>query len=157
MSEVGDSKLARRLAGASFLMIGTAAWWWLATHHFGTLDHADLIPAVPIPSAASEAALTSGTRDVVALLATSQAAAEIRLTTVEMRPLRDHITVPGRLDYDARCRLDYASPVDGIVSKVFVDVRQKVAKGDSLAEVSSPEVGSARDDVRKREDTRESE
>ena len=157
MSEVGDSKLARRLAGASFLMIGTAAWWWLATHHFGTLDHADLIPAVPIPSAASEAALTSGTRDVVALLATSQAAAEIRLTTVEMRPLRDHITVPGRLDYDARCRLDYASPVDGIVSKVFVDVRQKVAKGDSLAEVSSPEVGSARDDVRKREDTREIE
>jgi len=154
---IGISALGRRLAGASFLVIGVAAWWWLATHHFGTLDHGDQIPAAPFPNAASVAALTSGTKDVVTLSATSQAAAEIGLATVEMRPLRDHITVPGRLDYDARCRLDYASPVDGIVSKVFVDVRQKVAKGDSLAEVSSPEVGSARDDVRKREDIREIE
>ncbi|MFM8891564.1 MAG: HlyD family secretion protein, partial [Planctomycetia bacterium] len=61
---------------------------------------------------------------------------------------------PGRLDYDARHRLDYASPVDGIVSKVFVQVRQRVAKGDALAELSSPEVGVARDEVQRREDDR---
>ncbi len=77
---------------------------------------------------------------------------EIGLAAVETRRLREHLTVPGRLDYDARYRLDYASPVDGIVSQVFVKVRQQVARGDSLAEVSSPNIGMARDEVRKRED-----
>jgi len=62
--------------------------------------------------------------------------------------------VPGRIDYDARRRIDYASPVDGIVSQVLVTVRQKVAKGDALAELSSPDVGMARDEVRRREDDR---
>jgi RND family efflux transporter MFP subunit len=68
--------------------------------------------------------------------------------------MRDQLTVPGRIDYDSRRRLDYASPVDGIVSRVFVQVRQKVAKGDPLAELSSPDVGAARDEVRRREDDR---
>jgi hypothetical protein len=36
----------------------------------------------------------------------------------------------------------------------FVQVRQKVSKGDSLAEVSSPDIGMARDEVRRREDNR---
>ena len=71
-----------------------------------------------------------------------------------MRPLREQLTVPGRIDYDARHRLDYAAPVDGIVSQVFVQVRQRVSKGDALAELSSPDVGVARDDVRRREDNR---
>jgi cobalt-zinc-cadmium efflux system membrane fusion protein len=74
-----------------------------------------------------------------------------------MRPLREHLTVPGRIDYDARHRLDYASPVDGIVSRVFVQVRQRVTKGDALAELSSPDVGAARDEVRRREDNRQIE
>jgi len=42
--------------------------------------------------------------------------------------------------------------VDGIVTRVLVKVRQRVEKGDSLAEISSAEVGIARDDVRKRRD-----
>jgi cobalt-zinc-cadmium efflux system membrane fusion protein len=148
------ARAGRGLAGTVFLAIGVAAWWWLTTHHFSGGTHG---PATAERSAtpAGPSAAGQGPRQIVLLPATSQAAADIRLATVEPRAIRDHVTVPGRLDYDARYRLDYASPVDGIVSRVFVTVRQKVKKGDSLAEVSSPDVGMARDDIRKREDDRQ--
>lgn len=88
-------------------------------------------------------------------LPAAAAAGEIGLAAVERRPMRSHLTVPGRLDYDARSRIDYDSPVDGIVSRISVAIRQKVARGDSLAEISSTEVGVARDEVKKREADRE--
>ncbi len=126
------------------LLLGGLAWWWLATHHFTGGDHE------------SPAAGGAGEREGTPIVRLTDAATrdEIGLTKVERRPLRAHLTVPGRLDYDARSRLDYESPVDGIVSRLCVEVRQRVAKGDSLAEISSPEVGLARDEVEKREDDR---
>ena len=136
--------LRRSLPGAVVLALGGLAWWWLATHHFTGGDHGDSATGVAPPS---------GQPAVVHLPAT--ASPEIALTPVVSRPIRAHLTVPGRLDYDARSRIDYDSPVDGIVSRICVEVRQKVARGDSLAEVSSPEVGIARDEVRKRGDDRE--
>ncbi|MEI7782313.1 MAG: efflux RND transporter periplasmic adaptor subunit, partial [Planctomycetota bacterium] len=144
--------MRRGAAGMVFLGLGAAAWWWLTTHHFGGGEHES---AEPQRRPAKQSAATASGQNVVVLPPTSQLAADIGLTTVEVRPIRDLLTVPGRLDYDARSRLDYASPVDGIVSRVFVTVRQKVTKGDSLAEVSSPDVGMARDDIRKREDDRQ--
>lgn len=144
-------RLGRSLVGMAFLVAGVAAWWWLTTHHFGGVDdhaadagRAPVAPAEPPPS-------------MIVTLAPSSGGEEIETVPVETRQLRDHLTVPGRLDYDARHRLDYGSPVSGIVSQVFVQVRQAVKKGDSLAAVSSPEVGMARDEVRKREDDRQIE
>jgi membrane fusion protein, heavy metal efflux system len=147
----------RRFSGLGFLAVGGLAWWWLATHHFGGLaDH-----AAPVAGAANEPAgggatakMAGGAATLVSLPAAAQKAADIGLATAEIRPLREHLTVPGRIDYDARHRLDYASPVDGIVARVFVRVRQRVSKGDALAELSSPDVGMARDEVRRREDNR---
>ncbi len=141
----GWHRAQRGFVGFAILAAGAAAWWWLATHHFGGGDHGGKPRA---------AAATGGQPADVVALPPGDAADRIGLVAVEPRRLREHLTVPGRLDYDARSRLDYASPVDGIVSRVFVQVRQRVAKGDSLAEVSSPDVGLARDDVRKREDDR---
>jgi multidrug efflux pump subunit AcrA (membrane-fusion protein) len=139
-----------------FLAVGAAAWWWLATHHFGGAgDHGGGQDQGGGGPAAAKA--TAAQPSLVSLPAASQQAAGIALAAVEMQPLRQHLTVPGRIDYDARHRLDYASPVDGIVSRVFVKVRQKVSKGDALAELSSPDVGAARDDVRRREDNRQIE
>lgn len=147
-----SGRLRRSLTGVAFLAAGGLAWWWLATHHFaGGDDHA------PEPRPAAEAAAGPASDAVVHLVPGNAGSAEITLAPVEVRQIREHLTVPGRLDYDARYRLDYASPVDGIVSRVFVQVRQKVRKGDSLAEVSSPDVGMARDEVRKREADREIE
>ena len=152
--------LIRTLSGPAFLLVGVAAWWWLATHHFGgDADHAGGAGVRPVEGQAG-----GGTRvasaaapAIVSLPEVSQRAAGIGLAAAEVRPLREHLTVPGRIDYNARHRLDYASPVDGIVSRVFVKVRQKVSKGDALAELSSPDVGMARDEVRRREDNREIE
>ena len=143
--------LLSRFSGLGFLVVGGLAWWWLATHHFGGVaDH----PTPVTDAATAGAAAAGGIPTIVSLPAAAQKAAEIDLATVEVRPLREHLTVPGRIDYDARHRLDYASPVDGIVSQVRVKVRQKVSKGDALAELSSPDVGMARDEVRRREDNR---
>jgi cobalt-zinc-cadmium efflux system membrane fusion protein len=142
----------RSLTGAAFLAAGALAWWWLSTHHFAGVDDQ---AHQPRPAADSGGGPASDA--IVTLQAGNAGAAEITLTPVEVRKIREHITVPGRIDYDARYRLDYASPVNGIVSRVFVQVRQKVHKADSLAEVSSPDVGMARDEVRKREADREIE
>ncbi len=152
----GASGGRRGLTGLAFLAVGAALWWWLATHHFGGGgDHDGAADGARAAAAARAGADRAGTMAaVVSLSEASRAAAGIGLAPVEVRQLRDHLTVPGRLDYDARQRLDYASPVDGIVSRVFVQVRQRVAKGAALAELSSTDVGAARDEVRRREDDR---
>jgi len=145
--------LRRGLSGLAFLAVGAAAWWWLATHHFAGGEHGGAAGGKTHGGAAGPAA-DGGPSLTVSLAPQELAAADIRLVPVEMRSLSDRITVPGRLDYDARHRVDYAAPVDGIVARVFVQVRQRVSKGDPLAELSSPDVGLARDEVRRREDDR---
>jgi len=142
----GLASLRRGLPGAVVLALGGLAWWWLATHHFTAGDHQQ-------PPAADAASATG--QPTMVRLPAATAADEIGLVAVERRPIRAHLTVPGRLDYDARSRIDYDSPVDGIVALISVEIRQKVARGDSLAEISSMEVGMARDEVKKREDDRE--
>ena len=139
------ASLRRGLPGVFVLALGGVAWWWLATHHFTGGDHEE--------SPAAGRASAPGQPATVHLPAA--AADEIGMAAVERRPMRAHLTVPGRLDYDARSRIDYDSPVDGIVTRISVEIRQKVARGDSLAEISSMEVGVARDEVKKREDDRE--
>ena len=140
------ASIRRGLPGVLMLGLGGLAWWWLATHHFTGGDHGDA------PSGTSS---SPATQSAIVRLPSAAAAGEISLMSVERRPMRARVTVPGRLDYDARGHIDYDSPVDGIVSRVCVTVRQNVARGDSLAEVSSEEVGVARDEVQKREDDRE--
>ena len=153
--------LLRRFSGLGFLALCGLAWWWLATHHFGGVadqagqaGHAGVADGNRPGDAAAGGGVAGGIPTLVTLPAASQKAAEIGLATADIRPLRELLTVPGRIDYDARYRLDYASPVDGIVSRVLVKVRQRVSKGDALAELSSPDVGMARDEVRRREDDR---
>ena len=138
--------IRRGLPGVAVLVLGGLAWWWLATHNFTGGDHEE-------PTGDGRAAASAGS--TVVRLPAATGADVIGLAAIERRSLRAHLTIPGRLDYDARTRLDYNSPVDGIVSRICVQVRHKVAKDESLAEISSPEVGMARDDVRKREDDRE--
>ncbi|MCE9630945.1 MAG: efflux RND transporter periplasmic adaptor subunit [Planctomycetia bacterium] len=147
------TSLRRGLSGIVFLAAGGLAWWWLTTHHFTQTDHAEDVTGPAHAADGSSPAETSF--PIVKLPAATAASGDLEIASVERRALREHLTVPGRLDYDARSRLDYDSPVGGIVSRMFVVVRQRVAKGDSLAEVSSPEVGIARDEVQRREADRE--
>ncbi len=135
------ARLRRGFGGVVLLALGGLAWWWLATHHFAGGGH-------EAGHAGDEAAPAAGPEDVVSL-PPATLAAEITAVTVERVPLRDHVTVPGRIDYDARRQIDYAAPVDGILSQILVRVRQRVKAGDPLAELSSRDVGMARNDVRK--------
>jgi RND family efflux transporter MFP subunit len=146
------ASIRRGLGGGLALVLGGLAWWWISTHHFAGGEH-----PVEASNAAPEAASANALANEVFLAEGARLAAGIEVGAVTRMAMRDDLTVPGRLDYDARRRLDYASPVDGIISQVFVQVRQKVAKGDSLAELSSPAVGMARDDVRRREDDKQIE
>ena len=135
------TRLRRGLAGIVLLALGGLAWWWLATHHFTGGGHEP-------GHAGDESPAAAGLEDVVSLPAAT-VAAEITVVAVARVPLRDHVTVPGRIDYDARRQIDYAAPVDGILSQILVRVRQRVNAGDPLAELSSRDVGMARNDVRK--------
>jgi cobalt-zinc-cadmium efflux system membrane fusion protein len=128
----------RGLSLVAVLACLALAWWWLATHHFAGGDH---------EPAADEAATARPAADVV----TVPENVTIALATAELQPLQDELTVPGRLDYDARRQVDYVAPVDGIVTAVEAIVRQPVEAGTVLAELSSREVGLARDEVRKRD------
>jgi cobalt-zinc-cadmium efflux system membrane fusion protein len=143
------------MGGLALLATGVAAWWWLSTHHFSGGEH----PADGSPggTGAPHAGGAGMTLDVVSLRSGNRAAAGIEIGTVVRRPLRDQLTVPGRIDYDARRRLDYDAPVDGIITQVLVQVRPHVEKGGALAEITSPAVGMARDEIRRREDDRQIE
>lgn len=53
-------------------------------------------------------------------------------------------TVPGRLRYDQTMRVNVKAPMDGILSELLVAPGDRVASGDLLAIVRSPEIGQAR-------------
>jgi cobalt-zinc-cadmium efflux system membrane fusion protein len=145
----------RRLTTAGLLVTGGLAWWWISTHHFTVDDTAEPPAAEPATAAGSTPppAPLPG-QHFVTLSPAAAEAAGISLVTADRRVLGDRVTVPGRLDYDARHRVDYASPVDGIVTAVEVQARDAIAAGAVLAEISSPAVGMARDEVRRRLDDR---
>ncbi len=126
----------RSLSLVAVLACLALAWWWLSTHHFTGDSHEQ--------PTAEPAAKAGGTE-----LVTVPDGVTIGLAAVTNRPLQDELTVPGRLDYNARKQVDYLAPVEGIVTAVEVLVRQAVAAGDILAELSSREVGVARDQVSK--------
>jgi cobalt-zinc-cadmium efflux system membrane fusion protein len=131
--------LRASIRGLSLISILTClglAWWWLATHHFTDDSREEATARAPQSVPPTEQV-------------TVPENLTINLTTAEVRPLGDELTVPGRLDYDARRQVDYLAPVDGIATAVEVSVRQTVSAGDVLAELSSREVGMARDMVRK--------
>ena len=49
--------------------------------------------------------------------------------------------------YNERRRIEMKSPVDGMVKQALVTQSQSVRTGDQLAVISSPEVGTARNEV----------
>ena len=79
------------------------------------------------------------------------AAADLSLATTQLQPVQSTRTVPGSITYATARRLPVNSPVAGVVVKVLVEPGEQVAAHQPLAELSSPEVGLARDEAQKRE------
>ncbi len=142
----------RRLSTLGLLAAGGLAWWWISTQHFAVDDVPETRRAVPVAAGVPPAA--GSNEQFVTLSPAAETTAGISLVTADRRVLGDRVTVPGRLDYDARHRVDYASPVDGIVTAVHVQARDAIPAAAPLAEISSPTVGLARDEVQRGLDDR---
>lgn len=88
--------------------------------------------------------------DVVQLAAEKQRLAGIEVSPAEVRALQPSLTVPGRLQYDDTRHVAVKVPTAGIVVSILVHTGQQVSQGQTLAVLSSPEVGAARADVLQR-------
>jgi len=134
---------ARLLRQAGFVLALAAAgggWWWLSTHRFsGGHDDAAILPAARLP------------KQVVQLAPGWDGDGGIALAAANLRGMQQTLTVPGRLDYDARHLLVVRSQVEGVVTEVYARVREAVQAGTALAVLSSPDVGLARNQVESRE------
>lgn len=139
-----EGLIARLLRQAGFVLALAAAggcWWWLSTHHFSGKHDDD---AAILPAARS-------LERVVQLPPGWDHDGGIALATAEPREMQQILTVPGRLGYDARHLLVVRSQVEGVVTEVFVRVREAVQAGTALAVLSSPDVGLARNQVESRQ------
>ncbi len=65
--------------------------------------------------------------------------------------LASTVTISGRLDYDQNRHVAIKSACDGIVTDVRVRPGDRVAAGEVVATLSSPDVGLARSELRKRD------
>ncbi len=64
-----------------------------------------------------------------------------------MRTLRETRRVPATIGYNKTQRLEVTMPVAGVVKQVLAEPGQAVKRGDTLAHLTSIEVGIARDEV----------
>lgn len=88
---------------------------------------------------------------VVSLTPAKRSNLSIRTQRVEIRPLRESVTVPGRIRYDDTRRVSIRAATVGTVRAVSVRPGSEVSAGDLLGVLDSPEVGAARSDVLKRQ------
>lgn len=80
---------------------------------------------------------------------TPQQRAHVKLGMVAPRPIDDTLRLGGRIAFDDLRVSHVFSPVNGRVTQVLAGLGQRVKKGTPLAEIVSPEVGSAFSDLLK--------
>lgn len=68
----------------------------------------------------------------------------ITLDEVESRPGGEQITLLGELEVDQRAYAEVGVPVQARVTRLLVNAGQTVRRGQTLAELTSPELGQAR-------------
>src|SRR5262245_48881513 len=124
------------VAGGLFLLLALRLGW------------IEILPASS--EAAPEAAVEPAAPTTVQLTPEKLAAADLHTTTARMAPIQLPRPVPATITYDAARRVPVNSPVAGVVGRVLVEPGQQVAEHQPLAELSSPEVGLARDEVLRR-------
>ncbi|WP_437185403.1 efflux RND transporter periplasmic adaptor subunit [Planctomicrobium sp. SH668] len=86
-----------------------------------------------------------------ALSQQKQKAAGIETSTLQNQAIQEFVTAPGRVQYDDTNHIAIKAPTAGVIAEVRVLPGTQVAAGDVLAVMSSPEVGAARADIRKRQ------
>ena len=102
-------------------------------------------------AANAEPSQPAATPTEVSLPPDKLAAARLRFASVEWQSIQPTRTVPGTLAYDAAKRVPVQAPVAGVITQVLVEPSQQVSAQQSLAVLSSPDVGLARDEVLRHE------
>lgn len=136
---------SRIVPGIIVLCVLGLAGWFVARNVFFQVvpERASTAPSGEITAAESPEILT--------LSPLKQQAAGIRLGAATRQLIRELATVPGRIQYDDTRHIEVKVPVAGILTDVRVQPGVEVAAGDVLAILSSPEVGTARADVLRRQ------
>lgn len=134
------------------LVLGLGYWaleHWL--QHGGSAPHA--------PSEAAEHA-PDAPRTEVLLSPEKLARIPLEQSICSLRPLRPVLSVPARLEYEPKRRLELKAPTAIIVRKIYVQRGAVVAAGDPLIQIDSEDIGLARAELRnlrRQEGLRESE
>lgn len=92
---------------------------------------------------------------VVQLSAEKLAAAELKTAIAQGRPMALTRLVPARLQYDDRRHIAIKVVTDGVLTQMLVKPGDTVSEGQALAQVSSPEIGTARADLMLKESERQ--
>ncbi|HEY2414210.1 MAG TPA: efflux RND transporter periplasmic adaptor subunit [Pirellulaceae bacterium] len=132
------------LIGGLIVVAGVA---FLAALSFGWID---ILPYHSQVAEQSDAHVATAAPNVVELTPEKLAAASLHVTTAENRLLSKTRDVPGEITYDESRRVPLNAPVEGLVLQVLVEPAREVRKGQQLAVLSCPEIGTARDLVEKR-------
>ena len=77
------------------------------------------------------------------------AQAQIRIQPAAVRSLATQLITGGKISFDDLLVAHVFSPVSGRVTRIYQDLGQRVKKGEALALIESPDLGSAYSDVLK--------
>jgi membrane fusion protein, heavy metal efflux system len=105
-------------------------------------------PKTAEPEAASETTAKPATLRHVTLSGDKLKAAELKISSIAPTKVREVLEVPATIGINVDKRVQVHPRVLGVVREVDVTLGQKVKKGQRLALLESPDVGSARLNVR---------
>lgn len=109
-------------------------------------------PAAAIPSAEESSPRSEG---IVQLPSGKLQAAELQSVVAEIRRMALTRLVPARLQYDDRRHIAIKVVTDGVLTQMLVKPGDAVVEGQPLAQLSSPEIGTARADLLLKESERQ--
>lgn len=118
------------------------------------VGRADPNPTIATPTVAAETPEPSA-EGIVHLTAEKLAAAELKTDIAQGRPMALTRLVPARLQYDDRRHIAIKVVTDGVLTQMLVKPGDVVTEGQALAQVSSPEIGTARAELMLKEGERQ--
>lgn len=133
-------KMRILIAAIAVVLLCGAAVTWSQWHRAGESDSEK-------PSAEQAASTAAANENLVILGDGKLASLDIRVEEAAPHPMQDLHVVPGRIQYDSRKRIEIPAVAGGILTQVAIMPGDRVTKGQVLAVVSSPEVGTARTEV----------
>ncbi|XZE56227.1 efflux RND transporter periplasmic adaptor subunit [Planctomycetaceae bacterium SH139] len=132
--------------GPTLFVLAVMAGGWFVVHEINVSGQRE-----EEAESIAEAALP----DTLTLPAGKLAAAKFKSVPARVQQVNHVHTIPGRLRYDETKHIEVKTPMDGILTEVLVNPGEKVAAGQLLAVVRSPEIGQARAQILKHQQERE--